>query len=73
MDMSIARNVTLASLARLSRHGLLFGGRERRFATDWAARLQVKYNRDTRPDDVAVGRQPAEGRARQMAEPDAVA
>jgi rhamnose transport system ATP-binding protein len=48
MDMSIARNVTLASLARLSRHGLLFGGRERRFAIDWAARLQVRYNR---PDD----------------------
>jgi rhamnose transport system ATP-binding protein len=49
MDMSIARNITLASLARLSRHGLLFGGRERRFARDWAERLQVKYNRDTDP------------------------
>jgi rhamnose transport system ATP-binding protein len=49
MDMSIARNVTLASLARLSRHGLLFGSRERRFARDWAERLQVKYNRDTDP------------------------
>jgi rhamnose transport system ATP-binding protein len=49
MDMSIARNVTLASLARLSRHGLLFGGRERRFATDWASRLQVRYNRPSDP------------------------
>ena len=47
MDMSIARNITLASLARLSRHGLLFGGRERRFAVDWASRLQVRYNRAT--------------------------
>ncbi len=49
MDMSIARNVTLASLAHVSHHGLLFGGRERRFAQDWAARLQVKYNRDSDP------------------------
>jgi len=47
MDMSITRNITLASLARLSRHGLLFGGRERRFATDWASRLQIRYNRPT--------------------------
>jgi rhamnose transport system ATP-binding protein len=49
MDMSIARNVTLASLARVSRHGLLFGGRERRFAADWASRLQVRYNRASDP------------------------
>jgi rhamnose transport system ATP-binding protein len=45
MDMSITRNVALASLKRLSRHGLLVGSAERRFAADWTDRLHVKYNR----------------------------
>jgi rhamnose transport system ATP-binding protein len=49
MDMSIADNVSLASLRALARHGLLVGSVERKFASDWAARLQVKYNRITNP------------------------
>jgi rhamnose transport system ATP-binding protein len=43
MEMSIARNVTLASLRRLQRLGFLVGSAERRFAADWAVRLQLKY------------------------------
>jgi rhamnose transport system ATP-binding protein len=49
MDMSIADNVALASLSALTRHGLLSGSVERRFATDWAGRLQLKYNKITSP------------------------
>jgi rhamnose transport system ATP-binding protein len=49
MDMSIADNVSLASLRALARHGLLVGSLERKFASDWAARLQVKYSRITNP------------------------
>ena len=49
MDMSIADNVSLASLRALARHGLLVGSVERRFASEWVARLQVKYNRITNP------------------------
>ena len=47
--MSIARNIALASLRRLSRAGLLLGRTERSFATDWAERLQVKYGRISSP------------------------
>ena len=49
MDFSIERNVALASLARVSRYGLIPRGAERRFATDWALRLQLKYGRLTNP------------------------
>jgi rhamnose transport system ATP-binding protein len=45
MDMSIADNISLASLPRLRRRGLLFSSVERAFANDWATRLQVKYGR----------------------------
>jgi rhamnose transport system ATP-binding protein len=45
MDLSITDNIALASLRRLRRHGLLSAAVERRFAGDWAARLQVKYGR----------------------------
>src|SRR2546425_8433005 len=45
MEMSIARNITLASLTRLRRAGFIRGVAERRFARDWALRLQVKYGR----------------------------
>ncbi|HYO38370.1 MAG TPA: sugar ABC transporter ATP-binding protein [Nocardioidaceae bacterium] len=43
MDLSIERNVTLPRSRALSRLGLLLGGRERREAADWTARLQTKY------------------------------
>jgi len=49
MELSIARNIALASLRRLTRVGLLSGRTERSFAADWAQRLQVKYRRITSP------------------------
>ena len=49
MELSIARNIALASLWRLARAGLLSGRTERSFAADWAERLQVKYSRITSP------------------------
>jgi rhamnose transport system ATP-binding protein len=45
MEMSITRNITLASLRRLERLGFLVGSAERRFAADWALRLQLKYGK----------------------------
>ena len=49
MDMSVADNISLASLPNLRRNGLLFAAVERSFARDWAARLQVKYGRMANP------------------------
>jgi rhamnose transport system ATP-binding protein len=49
MEMSIARNIALASLRRLRRAGFIRSASERRFARDWAARLQVKYGRLSNP------------------------
>jgi rhamnose transport system ATP-binding protein len=49
MDFSIERNIALASLERVSRGGLIPRGAERRFARDWAIRLQLKYGRLTNP------------------------
>jgi rhamnose transport system ATP-binding protein len=49
MSFSITRNIVLASLRRLERGGLLFGGVERRFAADWAQRLQIRYGRLSNP------------------------
>jgi len=45
MDLSIARNVALASLGRLQRFGFILSASERRFAADWAVRLSLKYGR----------------------------
>jgi rhamnose transport system ATP-binding protein len=45
MDLSIERNVALASLRRVRRFLLIPFGSERRFASDWATRLQLKYGR----------------------------
>src|SRR5450755_675104 len=47
MDLGIDRNVALASLARLSRFGLISRTRERDMAADWANRLQLKFGRLT--------------------------
>jgi rhamnose transport system ATP-binding protein len=49
MDFSIERNIALASLGGLRRGGLIFRGAERRFARDWAIRLQLKYGKLTNP------------------------
>jgi rhamnose transport system ATP-binding protein len=49
MDFSIERNIALASLDTVRRGGLIPRGAERRFARDWAMRLQLKYGRLTNP------------------------
>ena len=49
MEESVERNVVLASLRRLRRHGLIPGAASRAFAADWASRLQVKYGRLSDP------------------------
>ena len=45
MDLGIDQNVSLASLGRLSHGGLIRRSSERRMATDWAGRLQMKFGR----------------------------
>jgi rhamnose transport system ATP-binding protein len=45
MDLGIDRNIALASLARLSRFGLISRTRERDLAATWASRLQLKFGR----------------------------
>jgi rhamnose transport system ATP-binding protein len=49
MDFSIERNIALASLDGIRRAGLIPRGAERRFAKDWAMRLQLKYGKLTSP------------------------
>jgi rhamnose transport system ATP-binding protein len=50
MEMSVPRNIALASMARLrNRLGLIAGRTESRFGVDWAQRLQVKYGRASAP------------------------
>jgi rhamnose transport system ATP-binding protein len=49
MDFSIERNIALASLDGIQRVGLIPRGAERRFAKDWAMRLQLKYGKLTSP------------------------
>ena len=49
MDFSIERNIVLASLDSVRRAGLIPRGAERRFARDWALRLQLKYGKLTNP------------------------
>jgi rhamnose transport system ATP-binding protein len=45
MEESIERNVVLASLASITRHGLTAVGVSRERASSWLERLQVKYGR----------------------------
>src|SRR5256714_14694956 len=49
MDFSIERNIALASLDSVRRGGLIPRGAERKFAKDWALRLQLKYGKLTNP------------------------
>ncbi len=49
MDLSIARNIALASLKALRRVGVIRARSERRFGAEWADRLQVRYSRVTAP------------------------
>jgi rhamnose transport system ATP-binding protein len=55
MDMSVQQNVALASLSRLRRSGFIRGGAERAMASDWAARLKIKYGRLTDPVSMLSG------------------
>jgi rhamnose transport system ATP-binding protein len=55
MDLSIARNTGLASLARLRRGVLIRGADERRLAADWAARLRLKFARLSDPASALSG------------------
>ena len=55
MDLSIERNVALASLRRVRRWLLIPFGSERRFALDWATRLQLKYGRMSNPVSTLSG------------------
>jgi rhamnose transport system ATP-binding protein len=43
MEMSVARNIALTSLASLQKFGLIFGRTERNFGAEWARRLEVRY------------------------------
>src|SRR3954468_5771664 len=49
MPISIERNMALASLARLRRFLLIPRLSERRFASEWATRLQLRYGRLSDP------------------------
>ncbi len=55
MDMSVQQNVALASLHDLERGGLIRASAERAMASDWAARLKIKYGRLTDPVSMLSG------------------
>jgi rhamnose transport system ATP-binding protein len=44
MDLSIERNVALTRMEAISRLGVIGRGAERRLASDWATRLQIKLH-----------------------------
>jgi len=45
MDLSVARNATLTRMGALARGGIIRGRAERRLATEWATRLQLKFHK----------------------------
>jgi rhamnose transport system ATP-binding protein len=47
MEESIERNIVLASLNRVRRHGLIASALSLDFASSWSKRLQIKFNRIT--------------------------
>ena len=55
MDLAIDRNIALSSLRRIRRAFLILPGGERRFASDWATRLQLKYDRLRNPVSTLSG------------------
>ena len=73
MDLAIDHNVALASLHRLSRAGFIFRRAERRLAVTWAERLRLQVRPNAGHGIHPVRWQPAEGRAREVARPVAVA
>jgi rhamnose transport system ATP-binding protein len=55
MALSIARNISLSSLARLRRGPFILSAAERKLAATWADRLQLKYQRLTDPVSMLSG------------------
>jgi rhamnose transport system ATP-binding protein len=55
MDMSVQQNVALASLHNLEKGGLIRASAERAMASDWAARLKIRYGRLTDPVSMLSG------------------
>jgi rhamnose transport system ATP-binding protein len=55
MDMSVQQNVALASLGRLRQAGFIRASSERALASDWGARLAIKYGRLTDPVSMLSG------------------
>jgi rhamnose transport system ATP-binding protein len=55
MDLSIARNASLASLRRLRRGLLIRAADEQRLAADWATRLRLKFAHFSDPVSVLSG------------------
>ena len=55
MEMSIDHNVALASLASLSRLGLIARSSERELASTWAKRLQLKFGKLRNPASTLSG------------------
>jgi len=49
MEMAIDKNCALASVRDLGRFGLIRKSAERALATEWAAKLQLKYGRLSNP------------------------
>jgi rhamnose transport system ATP-binding protein len=49
MQMAIDRNASLASIGQLSHFGLIRKSSERKLASEWAARLQLKFGRFANP------------------------
>jgi rhamnose transport system ATP-binding protein len=55
MDLGIDQNVSLASLSRLSRSGLIRRSSERALAHIWAEKLQLKFGRMKNPVSTLSG------------------
>ncbi|MGH2835530.1 MAG: sugar ABC transporter ATP-binding protein, partial [Solirubrobacteraceae bacterium] len=55
MEMSTARNISLPSLHKLRRSGVIRPAQEIAFGTDWADRLRVKYGRVSSPVSLLSG------------------
>ena len=73
MEFSTADNIALASLRRLKRYGLLFASAEREFSLEMGQATPGQVRADLKPSGLALGRQSAEGRPREMALPPAPA
>ena len=67
LEMSVAANITLATLRAVSRLGLLDFRRERATAAEFVDRLGIKTASLEAPGGQPLGRQPAESRAGPLA------